>query len=88
MLKVMLGKKLVKRGEGEGSPVWEAAVSHAKTNTGLVQDLIKRVFDGSSKNLILHLLETETLSDKDQQTIHKMLAKAAPGKKRKRGKPS
>ncbi len=73
MLKVMLGKKLVKRSNGERAYVWSARVSHARTATDLVRKVLDHVFDGSARRLVAHLLEEKALDGVERDEIRKLL---------------
>jgi BlaI family penicillinase repressor len=73
MLKVMLGKKLVKRSDGERGYVWSARVSRTRTATELVRKVLDHVFDGSAHRLIAHLLEEKGLDSTERDEIRKLL---------------
>jgi BlaI family transcriptional regulator, penicillinase repressor len=75
MLKLMLDKGLVERGEGEAGrgSVYSAKVSREATSTGLVRRLVDMVFDGSARRLVAHMLENEKLSERDRAEIRRLL---------------
>jgi BlaI family penicillinase repressor len=73
MLKVMLGKKLVKRSDGERGYVWAARASRTRTATDLVRKVLDHVFDGSAGRLVAHLLEETELYARDRDEIRKLL---------------
>jgi BlaI family penicillinase repressor len=73
MLKVMLGKKLVKRSDGERGYVWSARASRARTASDLVRKVLDHVFDGSAGRLVAHLLEEKGLDRRDRDEIRKLL---------------
>jgi predicted transcriptional regulator len=73
MLKVMLGKKLVKRSKGERGYLWSARVSHARTATELVRKVLDHVFDGSAHRLVAHLLDEKELGSVERIEIRKLL---------------
>ena len=73
MLKVMHGKKLVKRSNGERGYVWSASVSRARTATELVRKVVDHVFDGSAHRLVAHLLEEKGLNAVERAEIRKLL---------------
>lgn len=74
MLKVMLEKGLVKRVQGDRSYVWSAKSSRRVTSRGVVGRVIDRVFDGSAKHLVAHLIEDGKLSDHERAEILRLLA--------------
>ena len=73
MLKVMLGKKLVKRSDGERGYVWSARASRTRTASDLVRKVLDHVFDGSAGRLVAHLLEETGLDRRDRDEIRKLL---------------
>jgi BlaI family transcriptional regulator, penicillinase repressor len=73
MLKVMLGKKLVKRYDGKRGYVWSARASRTRTASDLVRKVLDHVFDGSAGRLVAHLLEEKELDRRDRDEIRKLL---------------
>ena len=62
MLRVMHGKKLVRRKQVGRGLQWTAAVSHTAAARSMVGKLIDGVFDGSAQRLVAHLVEGGELS--------------------------
>lgn len=56
LLQIMHAKGLVKRDESERAHVYSAAVSQSNTQQHFVHDVVKRVFNGSSSQLVLQAL--------------------------------
>jgi len=79
MLKMMLAKKLVKRQEGPRGYLWSARVSRDAAVSGLLGKLLERVFDGSARRLVAHLIEGGGLDDRDRAEILALLKSRAPG---------
>ena len=73
MLKVMLGKKLVKRSIGERGYVWSARVSRPRTATELVRKVLDHVFDGSAHRLVAHCSMRRGLDQTERDEIRKLL---------------
>ena len=73
MLKVMLGKKLVKRSDGKRGYVWSARASRTRTASELVRKVLDHVFEGSAGRLVAHLLEETELDRRDRDEIRKLL---------------
>ena len=73
MLKVMMDKGLVTRSGAPRAYVWSAAASREATRRGMVGKLVDRVFDGSAKGLVAHLLSEGTLADDERAEILRML---------------
>jgi predicted transcriptional regulator len=76
MLKVMLGKKLVRRARATKGYRWSAAVSRDTAAEGLVGKLVDRVFAGSAGRLVAHMMEAGRLSDDDLDEVRRLLADA------------
>lgn len=75
MLRIMQGKKLVRRkGAGRGAQ-WVALVTHQKTARGMVGKLLDDLFDGSADRLVAHLVEGKQLSDKQLVELRKLVTK-------------
>jgi len=73
MLRVMSGKRLVKRtGSGRGA-TWAAAVSQQNTERGMVRKLVDRVFDGAADRLVAHLVEGGQLTPRQLADLRRML---------------
>ena len=81
ILQVMMEKALVVRSDTRPH-AYTAARPQAKTQAGLVADLVHRAFDGSPRKLVLRAVEDARLSSGEleeiQQVIHTI-------RKRKRG---
>lgn len=73
MLGVMLDKGLVRRERGGRGYLWEAAVSRNATSSGVLSRVIDRVFDGSAKRLVAHLIEDGRLTPQERREIQALL---------------
>ncbi len=85
MLKMMLAKKLVDRGDGPRGYLWKASVSRKATVSGLIGKLVQHVFDGSAHRLVAHLVETGELDESERKEIGELL-KSQTDKKKTAGK--
>lgn len=56
LLQIMYGKGLVERDASQRAHTYEAAVSRDATQAHFVSDVLRRVFKGSSSQLVLHAL--------------------------------
>lgn len=83
MLKVMAGKGLVRRKDaaGQRGSLWSAAVTRQKAARGMVGKLIDRVFDGSTEQLLAHIISERKLSDADRDALKRMLDGTTEGEK-------
>ena len=73
MLGVMLSKGLVKRSQGRRGYRWSAKVSQKTAASGMLGRLVDRVFEGSTRRLVAHLLEEQQLSARDCEEIRRMI---------------
>ncbi|MEO8809280.1 MAG: BlaI/MecI/CopY family transcriptional regulator [Rhodanobacter sp.] len=75
MLQVMHAKGLVERDDSQRAHVYRAAVSKERTQKRFLVDLVQRVFDGSSSQLVLHALGSQRASAQELQEIRSLLNK-------------
>lgn len=80
MLKVMQGKGLVTRRRTSQGFVWSARATEQTTARSLLRGLMDRVFDGSARSLVLHLIEDQKLSDEELAEIRLLLDDHGAGK--------
>jgi BlaI family transcriptional regulator, penicillinase repressor len=85
MLKVMLDKRLVTRKRGDRGYQWSAKVSRENAEAGLTGKLVDRLFDGSARRLVAHLIEDGQLTAADRREIQQLLGRSQAAKRRKRG---
>ena len=86
MLKMMLAKELVERGDGPRGYLWKARVSRKVTVSGMIGKLVQHVFDGSARRLVAHLVQEGELDEGERKEIAPLLEsgtdkKRIPGKK-------
>lgn len=75
MLQVMHSKGLVQRDDSQRAHVYRAAVTKERTQKRFLVDLVQRVFDGSSSQLVLHALGSQRTSPEELQEIRSLLNK-------------
>ena len=85
MLKMMLAKELVERGDGPRGYLWKARVSRKATVSGMIGKLLQHVFDGSAHRLVAHLVQEGELDEGERKEIAALL-KSGTDKKRTPGK--
>lgn len=73
MLAVMLDKGLVRRDESVRPMVYRAAATQKSMQGRMLNDLIRRVYDGSAKSLVLQALSGKQTSAQDLKEIRQML---------------
>ncbi len=66
MLQVMHQKGLVKRDDSQRAHVYSAAVSKRETQSSFLSDLVVRLFDGSTSQLVLQALGNSPRADQGQ----------------------
>jgi len=79
MLKLMLQKRLVRRGKGPRGYLWSAAVSRQETAQGMVGRLIDRVFDGSAQRMVAHLVEAGQISQQELDELSRLVRQRREG---------
>lgn len=75
LLQVMHAKGLVERDDSQRAHVYRAAVSKERTQKWFLHDLVQRVFDGSSSQLVLHALGSQRASRAELKAIRSLLNK-------------
>lgn len=78
MLRVMLGKKLVKRtGAGRGA-VWSATATQERTVRRMVEKLVDGLFDGSAQQLAAHLVAGGQLTSRQLAELRTLIDQQTP----------
>jgi len=75
MLQVMHAKGLVERDDSERAHVYRAAISKERTQKRFMADMVQRVFEGSSSQLVLHALGSQRASREELDAIRLLLNK-------------
>src|ERR1700691_593573 len=74
-MQVMHEKGLLRRSERYRSHVYEAAITREEAQARFAGDLMHRVFEGSTRNLVLGALTAQRASEEDLDEIRRMLDK-------------
>jgi len=74
MLLVMLEKGLVRRDERARPIVYRAAISREKAQKQMLGDLLKRVYEGSAKTLMMHAMTAKKATPEEIAEIRQFLA--------------
>ena len=77
MLLVMLEKGLVKRNDSVRPQIYSPARSQAVTQKRMLKDLIKKVYDGSAKSLVMQALSASRASREDLDEIRDLIDEMA-----------
>ena len=72
ILQVMTEKGLASRSNSRPQ-LYNAAKPQAKTQSGLLKQLVRRAFDGSVRKLMLRAVEESTLSNEELSEIQKLI---------------
>ena len=80
IVQIMTDKGLLRRDDSARSHVYFAAIAEDVTKRGFVQDLMKRVFDGSASQLLMHALSLKRAKPEELEEIRKMIVQASGGK--------
>jgi len=75
LLQVMHAKGLVERDDSQRAHVYRATVSKERTQKRFLLDMVQRVFDGSSSQLVLHALGSQRASREELRAIRSLLNK-------------
>ncbi|TWU04800.1 BlaI/MecI/CopY family transcriptional regulator [Stieleria varia] len=73
MLSVMLEKGLLKRDDDVRPQVYRPAAAQHKTQKRILGDLIDKVYDGSAKMLMLHVLSSKKATPEELDEIRQLL---------------
>jgi BlaI family transcriptional regulator, penicillinase repressor len=73
MLTVMLKKQLVRRARVARGSLWSARLSRKSTANGMLSGLLDRLFHGSAKTLVAHLIEDGRLTAGQRREILDLL---------------
>ena len=75
LLQVMHAKGLVERDDSQRAHVYRAAVSKERTQKRFLLDMVQRVFEGSSSQLVLRALGSQHASREELREIRSLLNK-------------
>lgn len=75
ILDIMENKGYVHRKKIEGSFEYRAKITQHATSKNMMQDLVARLFGGSARAAMLHLLETSDLSESEIAQLREIVQK-------------
>lgn len=73
MMTIMDTKGYVKRVKDGRSFIYEATYQEQKASRNMLQDVVDRLFGGSTKAVMQHLLETSELDDEELNQIRQII---------------
>lgn len=73
MMTIMSGKGYVKRNKDGRSYVYQATYQEQKASKNMLQDVVDRLFGGSTRAVMQHLLETSELDEAELKQIRQLI---------------
>jgi predicted transcriptional regulator len=73
MMGILEQKGRLKKSDRDRAYLYTPAEPEGRVVGSMVQDFVKRVFDGSAKPLLVHLIENKEISEKELDEIRKLL---------------
>jgi len=73
LMQIMTSKGLVRRNETQRAHVYEACQPAEQTKRQFASDMLKRVFDGSARELMLHALAGRSSSKSEIAELRRLL---------------
>jgi len=73
MMKILEKKKYLKKRVKDRAYVYQPTRAKEQVIKSMVQEFVNRVFNGSAEPLLVHLVKGRHLSEKDIQTIVKLI---------------
>lgn len=76
MMNILETKGYLKKRQYERAFVYRAAQPKSQVIGGMIREFIDRVFNGSAEPLLVHLVKSRHLKEKDLQKIARMIAES------------
>ena len=73
MMKILEQKGFLKKSQGEKAYLYRPAQPKGKVVGSMVRDFVDRVFNGSAKPLLVHLVEDDHLDEAELDEIARLL---------------
>lgn len=73
MMNLLQTKGQLTKKEGERAQVYAPTRTKQKVVRGMVDEFVRRVFDGSAKPLLAHLIKDGSLSDKERRALQRIV---------------
>ncbi len=73
MMGILEQKGYLKKSQGEKAHVYRPSQPKARVVGSMVNDFVSRVFNGSAKPLLVHLVENEHLSQEELEEITRLM---------------
>ncbi len=76
MMGILEEKKFLKKTTGEKAHVYRPAQAKSLVMSRMVNDFVQRVFNGSAKPLMMHLVESEQITEDELKEISVMVKRS------------
>jgi BlaI family penicillinase repressor len=73
MMNVLEAKGHLRKEQGEKAQVYVPTRTQQQVQRGMVRDFVTRVFDGSAKPLLVHLVKERGLTDRERRELQRLL---------------
>lgn len=75
LMQIMIEKGLLKKDESQMTHIYRAAVEEKKTKSLLLDKVIDNLFNGSTGNLMMQLLDSKKISQDDMEEFKELMKK-------------
>ena len=75
MMNILETKGHLKKEPGDKAQVYVPVRAQQAVVRGMVREFVERVFDGSARPLLVHLLKEKGLTDRERKELQKLLEK-------------
>lgn len=75
MMSIMTDKGYLRRTKIRGGYRYQPKVERESTTSRMIQDVVKRAFDGSTKAAVLQLIETGDIDEGELQELRRLIAR-------------
>ena len=75
MMSIMTDKGYLRRTKKGGGYVYRPKVDRTRTMGDMLGDTVDRVFDGSAKAAVLHLIESGEIDETELEELHRLIEK-------------
>jgi BlaI family penicillinase repressor len=79
MMQVMVEKGVLKRDSSRRPHIYRPAVPEEQTQRSIMSNMLKSVFGGSTRKLVLRAVETGRINDEERAEIRKLLDRMEGG---------
>ncbi|MFM9069186.1 MAG: BlaI/MecI/CopY family transcriptional regulator [Planctomycetota bacterium] len=81
VMTIMAGKGYVQRSKNGRSYVYQATYQEQRASRSMLQDIVDRLFGGSTTAVMQHLLESSEIDDEELKQIRSLINRKTRGRK-------